>query len=166
MDRLYGFIKKMAYLAVILMMVASCGIVKPVVIRDSTNVIINYKDSINFIDSTVYHHLYKEVYNDYSDMLDTLNLEDTYSKAQAYLDTANKKLKGSIKTKDKDVPVPIKWKEKIVYRDSLVYIKEEVPVPYPVEKKYIPKFYKFCLFWFIATLAGIAALIYIKFFIK
>lgn len=166
MDRLYGFIKKMAYLAVILMMVASCGIVKPVVIRDSTNVIINYKDSINFIDSTVYHHLYKEVYNDYADMLDTLNLEDTYSQAQAYLDTANKKLKGSIKTKDKDVPVPIKWKEKIVYRDSIVYQKEEVPVPYEVVKTKHPKYEWILWTWLILSVLGIAAFIYIKFFLK
>lgn len=147
-------------------MVASCGIVKPVVIRDSTNVIINYKDSINFIDSTVYHHLYKEVYNDYADMLDTLNMEDTYSKAQAYLDTANKKLKGSIKTKDKDVPVPIKWKEKIVYRDSIVYQKEEVPVPYEVVKTKHPKYEWILWTWLVLSVLGIAALIYIKFCIK
>lgn len=166
MDRLYGFIKKMAYLAVILIMVASCGIVKPVVIRDSTNVIINYKDSINFIDSTVYHHLYKEVYNDYADMLDTLNLEDTYSQAQAYLDTANKKLKGSIKTKDKDVAVPIKWKEKIVYRDSIVYQKEEVPVPYEVVKTKHPKYEWILWTWLVLSVLGIAAFIYIKFFFK
>lgn len=150
----------------LLQMVASCGIVKPVVIRDSTNVIINYKDSINFIDSTVYHHLYKEVYNDYADMLDTLNLEDTYSQAQAYLDTANKKLKGSIKTKDKDVPVPIKWKEKIVYRDSIVYQKEEVPVPYEVVKTKHPKYEWILWVWGILSLLGLAAFIYIKFFIK
>ena len=144
----------------------SCTVLKPVVVRDSTVVSYNYIDSVRFVDSTVYHHLYKEVYNDYTGLLDTLNLEDTYSKAKAYIDTTNKLLKGSIATKDVDIPVKIKWKEKLVYRDSVVYQKEEVPVPYEVEKKYIPKFYKFCLFWFIATLAGIAALIYIKFFLK
>lgn len=150
----------------LLQMVASCGIVKPVVIRDSTNVIINYKDSINYIDSTVYHHLYKEVYNDYSDMLDTLNLEDTYSKAKAYIDTTNKLLKGSIATKDVDIPVKIKWKEKIVYRDSVVHQKEEVPVPYEVVKTKHPKYEWILWVWGILSLLGLAAFIYKKFFLK
>lgn len=149
-----------------ILMMTSCTVLKPVVVRDSTVVSYNYIDSVRFVDSTVYHHLYKEVYNDYADMLDTLNLEDTYSQAQAYLDTANKKLKGSIKTKDKDVPVPIKWKEKVVYRDSIVYQKEEVPVPYEVVKTKHPKYEWILWTWLVLSVLGIAALIYKKFFIK
>ena len=145
-------------------MVASCGITKPVVVRDSTNIVVNYKDSVNFIDSTVYHHLYKEYYNDYTGLLDTLNLEDTYSKAKAYIDTTNKLLKGSIATKDVDIPVKIKWKEKIVYKDSIVYQKEEIPVPYEVVKTKHPKYEWILWVWSILSLLGLAAIIYLKFF--
>ena len=144
----------------------SCTVLKPVVVRDSTVVSYNYIDSVRFVDSLIEVPVYKEYYKDYADMLDTLNLETSLASAKAYLDTTNKKLNGEIRNKDTSIPYQIKWKEKIIHRDSIVYQKEEVPVPYPVEKKYIPKFYKFCLFWFIATLAGIAAFIYIKFFIK
>lgn len=117
----------------------SCSVIKPIAVRDSTVINYHYIDSINYIDSTIYHHLYKEIYRDYTGLLDTLNLEDSYSKAQAYIDTTNKQLKGSIATKDADIPVKIKYKEKLVYRDSIVYQKEEVPIPVEVEKKYIPK---------------------------
>ena len=133
--------------------------------RDSTVVSYNYIDSVRFVDSTVYHHLYKEVYNDYADMLDTLNLEDTYSKAKAYIDTTNKLLKGSIATKDVDIPVQIKWKEKIVYKDSIVYQKEEIPVTVEVVKTKHPKYEWILWVWSILSLLGLAAFIYLKFFI-
>lgn len=165
MNRLYLLIKKIGILAVSVLMVASCGITKPVVVRDSTNIIINYKDSINFIDSLIEVPVYKEYYRDYTDMLDTLNLETSLASAKAYLDTANKKLNGEIRNKDTSIPYQIKWKERIVYRDSIVYQKEEVPVPYPEPQPYVPKFYKFCLVWFILSILGIAAFIYLKFFI-
>lgn len=143
----------------------SCTVLKPVVVRDSTVVSYNYIDSVRFVDSTVYHHLYKEVYNDYADMLDTLNLEDTYSKAKAYIDTTNKLLKGSIATKDVDIPVQIKWKEKIVYKDSIVYQKEEIPVTVEVVKTKHPKYEWILWVWSILSLLGLAAFIYLKFFI-
>ncbi|MBQ3414539.1 MAG: hypothetical protein IJH39_04160 [Clostridia bacterium] len=98
-------------------------------------------------------------------MLDTLNLETSLAAAKAYLDTTNKKLAGEIKNKDTSIPYQIKWKEKIVYRDSLVYKEKEIPVPYEMPVKFVPKFYKFCLIWFIVSVLGLAAFIYIKFFL-
>ena len=121
-----------------LAMIASCGTQKQIVTEHRIEYSI--RDSVNYIDSIVYHHLYKEVYRDYTGLLDTLNLETSYASAKAYVDTTNNTLKGEIKNKDKDIPVPIKWKEKIVYRDSLVY--KEVPVKVEVPVKYIPKYVK------------------------
>lgn len=150
----------------LLQMVASCGIVKPVVIRDSTVVNYHYIDSINYIDSTIFIPIYKEYYRDYSDLLDTLNLETSLASAKAYLDTANKKLNGEIRNKDTSIPYQIKWKEKMVYRDSVVYQKEEVPVPYEVVKTKHPKYEWILWVWGILSLLGLAALIYKKFFLK
>ena len=86
--------------------------------------------------------------------LDTLKLETTYAKAEAYLDTANTVLRGTIENKsDAPVKTQIKWKEKIVYRDSIV--TKEVPVEVTKEVIKYPKTY----WWFMAM--SIAALVYI-----
>lgn len=143
----------------------SCSVLKPIPVRDSTVINYHFIDSINWIDSTVLVPIYKEYYRDYTDMLDTLNLETSLAAAKAYLDTTNKKLAGEIKNKDTSIPYQIKWKEKIVYRDSLVYKEKEIPVPYEMPVKFVPKFYKFCLIWFIVSVLGLAAFIYIKFFL-
>ena len=44
----------------------SCSVVKPI---PREEVIYTYKDSVNFKDSTVYHHLYKEYYKDVNHLL-------------------------------------------------------------------------------------------------
>ena len=131
----------------------SCGVVhhcKP--IKEET--IVHYIDSISWHDSTVISYLTKERYVDIVKPLDTLKLETSYAKAEAYLDTANTALRGSIENKP-DVPVKtqIKWKEKIVYRDSIV--TKEVPVEVIKEVTKYPKTY----WWFMAI--SIAALVYI-----
>ena len=164
MDKLYGLIKIIGIWGVILTLMTSCGITRPTVIRDSTITHINYLDSITYRDSTVIVPLYKEYYNTYTDMLDTLHLETSLAAAKAYLDTTNKKLKGDIANKDSSIPYKIKWKERTVYKDSIVYVKEEVPVPYPEPQPYVPKFYKFCLVWLVLSVLGIAAFVYFKFF--
>lgn len=86
--------------------------------------------------------------------MDTLNLETSYAKAQAYMDTTFRALKGYIENKS-DVPVKtqIKWKERIIYKDSI--ITKEVPVEVIKEVTKYPKTY----WWFLGI--SIAALIYI-----
>lgn len=145
--------------------VISCTVVKPIAVQDSTLIQYHYIDSINYIDSTVYHHIYKEVYNDYANLLDTLNLETTYSEAKAYVDTTNKLLKGMIKNKDKSVPEKIKWKEKIIYRDSIIYQKVEVPIPVEVVKTVHPKYEIWLWVYVVVSLLVTAGIIYLKFFV-
>ncbi len=113
----------------ILLIVAGCGITKPVLPPATDNTTVHVVDSTVWHDSTVVHHVYKEIYNDYTDMLDTLRLATTYSEFESYVDTTAKVLKGTARNKDIDIPVQIKWKEKIVYKDSIKVVKE----PYPVE---------------------------------
>lgn len=160
MSTLYELIKKIGIWAISVLMVTSCGITgKPVVVRDSTQINYRYVDSVNYVDSTIYHHIWKEHYKDYANLLDTLNLETSYSRAKAYIDTTEKKLKGEIENKEDSIPEKIKWKTKIVHKDSIVFQKEEIPVPYEVEVKYIPKFYKWLLGLNIGAL--IAGILYI-----
>ncbi len=131
----------------------SCGVVHRCrQIKEET--IVHYIDSIAWHDSTVINYLTKERYVDIVKPLDTLKLETTYAKAEAYLDTANTVLRGTIENKsDAPVKTQIKWKEKIVYRDSTVI--KEVPVEVTKEVIKYPKTY----WWFMAM--SIAALVYI-----
>ena len=118
MDTLYLLTKKIVIWCFILIITASCSIFKPVVVRDSTITSIHYVDSINYIDSTILVPIYKEYYRDYSDLLD--------------------KLKGEIQNKETQIPYKTKYKEKIVYKDSLVYVKQDVPVYVEKIKKVVP----------------------------
>ena len=97
--------------------ITSCCASKKLLTHTETVTIYNKVDSITYHDSTIYHTLYKEYYKDYADLLDTLKLETSYSEFKSYIDTTAKVLKGSATNKTKDIPVEIKWKEKIVYRD-------------------------------------------------
>lgn len=137
-----------------LLMLISCGITRPCHQKEET--IINVKDSIAWHDSTIFTYLTKERYVDIRSIYDTLHLETSYAKAEAYVDTTYKGLKGTIENKS-DVPVKtqIKWKEKIVYRDSIRTVEKEVPVEVIKEVKVYPKTY----WWFMAI--SIAALVYI-----
>lgn len=118
--------------------------------------IVHYIDSTIWHDSTVVNYLTKERYVDIRSIYDTLHLETSYAKAEAYVDTTYKGLKGTIENKS-DVPVKtqIKWKERIVYRDSIRTVEKEVPVEVIKEVKVYPKTY----WWFMAI--SIAALVYI-----
>ena len=101
-------------------------------------------------------YITKERIVDVVNPLDTLKLETEYAKAEAYLDTTNRVLKGSLENKS-DVPVKtkIKWKEKLVYRDTT--ITKEVPVPYETikEVKVIPSFFWICLIIIILELVWV-----------
>lgn len=126
--------------------------------------IVHYIDSTAWHDSTVITYLKKERYRDVVNPLDTLKLETSYAKAEAYLDTTNRVLKGNIENKP-DVPVKtqIKWKEKIVYRDSIRTVEKEIPVEVIKEVKVYPKTYWLFMAISIAALAYIILKVYLKF---
>ena len=115
-----------------LLMLISCGITRPCHQKEET--IVNIKDSIAWHDSTIFTYLTKE----------------------RYVDTTYRGLKGTIENKS-DVPVKtqIKWKERIIYRDSIKTVEKGVPVEVIKEIKVYPKTY----WWFMAI--SIAALVYI-----
>ena len=153
--------KALLVIVAVLLLVFGCS---PKIVPIQEQVVYTYKDSVNFVDSTVYHHLYKEVYKDYAGLLDTLTMETTYARSKAFIDTTNKVLKGEMANKNVDIPVQIKWKTKTVQRDTTIY--KEVPVPVEVVKKKIPNSYWLLLSWFIVSLVLIGVKIYLKFVLK
>lgn len=137
----------------------SCSPLTHTVIREET--ITNYVDSTRWHDSTVVTYLQKERYVDVVKPLDTLNLETSYAAATAYLDTSMQALKGEIHNKS-NVPIKtqIKWKEKLVYRDTTIY--KEVPVEVVKEVTKYPKSYWWLLGISIASAAALGIRIYMK----
>lgn len=146
--------KKLILFLTIVTGIVACGVCKPKPSPKPTEeTIVHYKDSTVLHDSTIYCVIPKEVYNDYTALLDTLSLSTKFSEFSSWIDTTNNILKGKAKNKIEKLPVEIKWKERFVYKDS-IQIKE---VPIEVEKEIIkyPKSY----WWFLGI--SILALIYI-----
>lgn len=141
----------------------SCSTVKYVPVETIKEV--HVKDSVFFRDTTIKYQIEKERYTDYAGLLDTLRLSTEYASAEAYIDTTANLLKGRIESKP-DKEIQIKWKEKIVYRDSLIYKEKPYPVEVIKEVKYVPWIVKL-LAWVggltLLALAGWIALKFIKF---
>ena len=133
--------KKILYLTVLLLLTFGCGVTKKTIQIDHVTET-HYVDSTRWHDSTIYYIVPIERYRYYTSLLDTLRLETSLAKAEAYVDTTNNTLKGSIENKKDSIKTVIKWKERIVQKDSLVY--KEVPVEVEKEVTKYPKSY----WWF------------------
>lgn len=143
------------------LLLVSCGTVKYIPTHEET--IIHKVDSIAWHDSTIYHHIYNEHYKDYTGPEDTLYLETNYSRFRAWNDTTSNTLKGEAENKKDSIPTKIKWKERIVTRDSLVYVEKPYPVEITKEVKHIPGFCKFTIIWFVLSIIYIGIKVYLKF---
>ena len=130
-----------------ILLIAACGVVKPVVPGPSNNV--NVRDSIvyNIIDSTVYHPV--EVIKDIVPQYDTLHMSTSLAEAQAYVDTSLHVLRGSIKNKE-GYTQKIKYVDRIEYRDSIQVVKE--PYPVEIEKKVKTHYWYEKILWFFAVI--------------
>lgn len=153
--------KKLIPITLFLLLLVGCGHTKYIPTKEET--IVHYIDSIAWHDSTIFHHVYKEHYKDYAGPKDTLSLETEYSRFKAWNDSTANVINGEAENKDIDIPVQFKWKEKLVYKDSLVYVDKPYPVEVPKEIKYIPDFCKFTITWFILSIIYIGIRIYLKF---
>lgn len=154
--------KLILILPVTLLLIAACGICKPNIPPAENNTTVHVIDSIAWHDSTVYHIVPKEIYNDYTSLLDTLRLSTSYSSFESYIDTTYKTLKGSARNTVDKVPVQIKWKEKIVYKDSIQYVKEPYPVEVVKEVTKYPKSY----WWFMGFTILVCAFFGVKLYFK
>lgn len=154
--------KKVLLYILIGIALASCANTKKVP-KTTEVTVVTYRDSTVWHDSTVYHDIYYEHFKEYTGLLDTLRMETSYNTFTAYNDTLANHLRGEVESKDVQMPVQIKWKEKVVYKDSLVYVTKEVPVEVEVIKKVYPKSY-----WVLLALVILGAIVggiklYLKF---
>lgn len=153
-------IKKIT-LTVFVFLLASCANVRYVPIETETKII--QKDSIVYIRDTVEIPIERQVIKEIMPSVDTSYLSTDLARSTAYLDTLERKIhhtleqSGTVKA-EIDTFYVTKIEEKVVYQDRPVEV--EVPV------KYVPSFYKFCLWWFIGTVLLIALWIVMKIYIK
>ena len=132
--------KKITTCLLIAVLFSACGTVQYVPVETIKEV--HVKDTTVLHDTTIQYQIEKEYVRDYTGLLDELVLETEYAIAKAHVDTAAEKLTGSIENKDKALNIPTQYKERLVYRDTVI-TKEKV-VPVEVEKKVIvvPLIYK------------------------
>lgn len=114
--------KNINYLLIIfILLFTACKTIQYVPIKGDTQ--IEYRDTTIIKDSIIYTpvEVIKEIVPD----MDTLYMSTSLAESKSYIDKDNKVLRGEMKNK-KGITETIKWKEKIVYRDSIV--KQEIPV--------------------------------------
>lgn len=132
--------------------------------QPSVTTIVNRVDStvITYKDSLVEVPVPVEKIVDIANLLDTLTMETSMAKAQAWVDTTTNTLKGSLENKDTTIgkTVYLPSKEKIVYRDSIQ--EKEIPVEVIVEKKVTPKW----VWWILSGLLVFVGWSYRKWFVK
>lgn len=131
------------------------------VIKEET--VTRYIDSTIWHTDTTYYQLPVEVYSDYTSLLDTLRLENTYSYTWSAVDTNKMILVGELRTKDVKIPVQYMWKDRIIYQDSIVENTKEVPVPVEVIKTKTPKWAWWTLFLCLLFIGYAGFKLYIKF---
>lgn len=103
---------------------------------------VHIRDSVYFTDTLVRIELEKARLSDLVNISDTLVLQTDLARSVAFIDTTAGKLKGTIENIKPYAEKPISLKNKIEYRDTVIY--SEIPVPVEVEKEVIvvPWFYK------------------------
>lgn len=106
----------------------SCSTVKYVYLPGETK--IEYRDTTVYRDSIQYTPV--EVIKEIVPEMDTLTMSTSLAEAKAYIDTTNRVLRGEIKNK-KGITNEIHYKDRIVYRDSIV----TKSYPVEVEKKVV-----------------------------
>lgn len=141
--------KVLVYFAFIAVVFTACTTVKYIPVETVKEIAVHDTTKIHTTDTLV--KIPDVSVGDFIDLRDSLRLKADYAEAVAWVDTAHNILAGRL-TQTGKIPVKIQWKERTVYRDSIV--NKEIPVPVEVEKtvKVIP--------WFIKIFAwiGFAAL--------
>ena len=145
------------FLSIIILAVTllACGPVKEIPIE--TRIEYTYIDSLRIKDSTVVIPIERIV--DVVPAYDTLKMETSMARSSAWVDTTTHTLKGNLENKQ-GVQYKYIYKDRIEYRDSLVY--RDVPVPVETIKTVHPKYEVWLWWWFALSVAGIALFIFMK----
>lgn len=128
---------KIATFLMPLLLLSGCGTLKKNTESENTKVI--YIETEKIVMDTVTVEVPVEVTMTYSGLRDTLKMETSIARAEAYIDENEMQLVGSIENKPAQIEKEVVLKYKTVTRDSLIFQTKEIPVPYEVEKTKIPK---------------------------
>ncbi len=140
-------------------LMANCSTVQKIPVENKyeivkkDSIIYTVKDSVNIIP------IEKIVNKTLPDQKSSL--ETSLAKSEAYTDSLGF-LHHTLENK-KQFTQHIHKEEKEKIKTDSVYVEKPVPYEVVVEKPYIPKFYKFTLYWFIATVILLILGIYLKF---
>ena len=136
----------------------SCRVIQYVPIETGTTV--NVKDStvINYIDSIRIHEATR--YKDMAWLGDTLQIEGQRSRMWAYADTTKEALLGGLQEDKVEEKTRIIYKDRIEYRDSLVF--KEIPIEVEKIKKVTPRWSWWSLLFNILGFTAIGLYTYFK----
>lgn len=137
---------------------SGCKTIKYVPIKETEYV--HIKDSVYLRDTTIQYKIEKQYVRDYTGLLDTLRMETNYAESESYIDTTKNALVGSLRNKNRSIDIPIQYKERIVYKDSIR--DREVPVPVEKEVKTHYPYEKWLWVWSILSALVIGITIYFK----
>lgn len=143
---------KLSFLIVLIGIILGSCSPKVIYLPSNTDTHTEYRDSVVYKVDTLRIPVPVETVREVVPPMDTLSMETSVAEAKAWVDTTTNALKGVLKNKKTALSQPqVVYKEKIAYRDSLVY--KEVPVPVEVEKivKRVPWWAKF-----LSTIGGLA----------
>lgn len=147
---------------VMMLSLYGCSTTRYVPVKEVEREVVTYRDSVRLRDSIVVVPVERII--DVVPVYDTLRMETTQAKAEAYVDTTLHILRGRMENKG-TTKTEVREIVKFVEKTDTLYV--EKPVPYEVEKpvKYVPSFYKFTLIFFIGVvlLAIIRLILKLKF---
>lgn len=148
--------KKIAIFTLFLLFIG-CAATKPVVVQTKEEVKTILRDSVVIRDSIVITPIERIV--DIVPQYDTLHLQTSLAKSKAWLDTTTHSLRGEITNKEQ-TQNKNRIEVKYVNRVDSVFI--EKPIPYPNPVPYVPKIYKWSLWFSIAVILFIIGFIILK----
>lgn len=154
--------KPIVILILLSVLFSGCRTIQYVPVKETQ--IVHVKDSVYLRDTLVQYQVEKEYVRDWTGLLDTLEMSTSYASSRAWCDTTRVILAGEIKNLDKMIEVPVTVKERIVYRDSIVY--KDVPVPVEVVKTVHPAYEKWLWVYAFVSLALLGLWLWRKFRLK
>ena len=122
---------------------------------------IEYRDSIIHIKDTVRVEIPKEVVKEVIPQVDTSRLETSVAYSEAYLDTINKKLAHTLKNKEKALNVKLDTIVRVEYVNQ--YIEKPVIQEVKVEVPYVPKPYKYSMWFSVIVILLVGVRLFLKF---
>lgn len=133
--------KKIAIFTLFLLFMG-CAATKPAVVQSKEEVKAILRDSVVIRDSIVITPIERIV--DIVPQYDTLHLQTSLAKSKAWVDTTTHSLRGEITNKEQ---TQNKNRIEVKYVNRVDSVFNEKPIPYPNPVPYVPKVYKWSL-WF------------------